>query len=309
MTATDATTRTELQDPGWLSSRAAHICAMGLWLLSLALFRQPLSSLVSLSFRDERSSHILLIPLISACLVYLRRKRVFCAPRYCPSIGILLFLIAAVLWYGLRTPLSSFDPTDRLSVVAFLIVLVWIGVFVLCYGTRAFQAASFTLLFLLMMIPLPAAVVERTVSVLQKGTAETCHALFRLIGVPFVRHGFRFSLPGVDIEIAEQCSGIHSGLSLFIVGLLAGHVFLQSTWKKTCLILCTLPIAIFKNAVRIVTISWLGIHVNSEFFHGALHRQGGLPFSLLALALMALLLWLLRRPLLLRRPPDGNLAG
>ena len=81
-----------------------------------------------------------------------------------------------------------------------------------------------------------------------------------------------------------------------IAGLMVMHLFLHENWKKACFTLCILPIAIFKNAVRIVAISWLGIHVNPGFFHGPLHRQGGLPFSLVALALMALLLWLLRRP-------------
>jgi len=274
---------------------------MLLWFLSLVLFQQPLRSLASLSFHDENSSHILLIPLISACLIYLQRKWVFRAPSYCPSVGIPLLLLAAVIWYSLKTPLSSLNNTDRLSVAASLIVLVWLAAFILCYGISSFKAAAFPLLFLLLMIPLPVVLLEHTVSILQKGSAETCYALFHLVGVPVIRHGFRFCLPGVDIEIAEQCSGIHAGLSLFIAGLLAGHLLLQDSWKKACFILCIFPIAIFKNAVRIVTIAWLGIHVNPDFFHGALHRQGGLPFSLLALALMALLLWLLRPVVFSRR--------
>jgi exosortase len=291
--ATNGIRKTETQGSGYLSSRATHIFAIFLWLLSLALFRQPLRNLVSLAFHDENSSHILLIPLISACFIYLQRRRVFQEPRYCPSIGVPLLLLAVVLWYSFKTPLSSLD-TDRLAVVASLIVLVWLAAFILCYGASSFKAAAFPLLFLLLMIPLPVVLTEHTVSILQKGSAETCYGLFRVMGVPFIRHGFQFSLPGVDIEVAEQCSGIHSGLSLFIAGLLAGQVLLQDNWKKACFILCIFPIAIFKNAVRIVTIAWLGIHVNPDFFHGALHRQGGLPFSLLALGLMALLLWLLR---------------
>ena len=176
------------------------------------------------------------------------------------------------------------------------------------YGTASFKAAAFPLLFLFLMSPLPGVVTEHIVSVLQKGSAATCYALFRIAGVPVVRHGFQFSLPGVDIEVAEQCSGIHAGLSLFIAGLLAQHFLLRGVWKKACFTLCIIPIAIFKNAVRIVTISWLGIHVNPDFFQGALHRRGGLPFSLVALALMAILLWLLRLRLLLpahTASPDG----
>jgi exosortase len=280
----------------WLSRRTPHSYAIVFWLLSLWLFRQTLSGLANLSFHDELASHILLIPLISAFLIYLGRERIFRTHRYCPSAGVPLLLTAAVLWYCLQTPLSSLNNTDRLSADAALIVLAWIAMFVFFYGTGSFKAAAFPLLFLILMSPLPVAAAEHIVSVLQKGSAVTCYGLFHLIGVPVIRHGFRFSLPGVDIEVAEQCSGIHSGVSLFIAGLLAQNLLLADNWKRACFILCIFPIAIFKNAVRIVTIAWLGIHVNSDFFHGPLHRQGGLPFSLLSLALMAVLLWLLRRP-------------
>lgn len=295
MITIDATRATEPEPPvKWFPSRSAHTYAITFWLLSLVALRQPLSSLASLSFHDERSSHILLVPLISTLLLYLERKHIFRATRYCPKVGLPLLLLALVLWYVILPHLSSLGTRDPLSVVASLIVLVWIAIFVLCYGVGSFRNAAFPMMFLLLMIPLPITVAEHAVAALQKGSAETCHALFRLLGIPFVRHGFQFSLPGVDIEVAEQCSGIHSAMALFIAGLLAQHLLLRGSWRKVCFALFILPIAVFKNAVRIVTISWLGIHVNPDFFHGQLHRQGGLPFSFLALALMTALLWLLR---------------
>lgn len=296
----NATPKTEQGRPAWwlwLARRAPHTYAIIFWLLSLLLFRQPLSDLASLSFHDELASHVLLIPLISGFLIYLERKRIFRAPRYCPSLGGLLLLVALAFWGSLKTTLSSLTNPDRLSVLAALIVLTWIGGFILFYGTSAFRATVFPLLFLFLIRPLPRVVSERLISALQNGSAGTCYALFRLIGVPVIRHGFQFALPGVDIEVAEQCSGIHSGLSLFIAGLLVEYVLLPGAWKRAFFTLCIFPIAIFKNAVRIVTIAWLGMHVSPDFFHGPLHRQGGLPFSFLALALMAILLWLLRRPL------------
>jgi exosortase/archaeosortase family protein len=81
---------------------------------------------------------------------------------------------------------------------------------------------------------------------------------------------------------------------LFITGLLVGHFFLRSFLAKICLSLSTLPIAVFSNAVRIVTIWFLATHVDAGFMYGNLHRHGGILFSLISLFLLLLSLWLLR---------------
>jgi exosortase len=278
-----------------ISRHSPHPFALSAWLVSLFLFQQPLICLVRLSFRDELASHIPLIPVISGFLIYLDRKRIFRIPCYCPALAVPLLFLVMALWLGFKFPLFAVDNSQNLSAIAGLIALTWIAVFILFYGTAAFRAALFPLLFLFLMAPLPTALSERLILFLQKGSADACYALFRLIGVPVLRHGFQFALPGVEIEVAQQCSGIHSGLSLFIAGLLAEHFLLAPVWKKVFFMLWIFPIAVLKNAVRIVTISWLGIHVNRDFFYGALHRQGGLPFSFLALVLMGVLLWFLRR--------------
>jgi hypothetical protein len=55
----------------------------------------------------------------------------------------------------------------------------------------------------------------------------------------------------------------------------AGPSVLALTLGKTVPVLTTIPIAIAKNAVRIFTLSMLGIHVNSAFLDGRPHRNGG----------------------------------
>jgi|SRR5579872_2243507 len=285
----------------WLTIQTPHVAALTLWVLSLFLFWKPLINLANLSFYDENSSHILLIPVVSAFLAYLQRKRIFHSPRYCPSLGVPVLLAAVVLRYGLEGPLGALSGKDRLAILTALLVVGWCAIFLLCYGPSSFKTALFPLFYLFLMVPLPVVVSEHLIYMLQKSSADVCYGLFRFLGVPVLRHGFVFSLPGVNIEVARQCSGIHSALSLLIVGLLAAQFVLHGAWRKLCFALCILPIAIFKNAVRIVTIAWIGIRVNPAVFQGPLHRQGGLPFSLVALALMIALLWLLRRPF--DRPP------
>ena len=126
-------------------------------------------------------------------------------------------------------------------------------------------------------------------------SAEASYALFQLFGVPVLRIGFIFSLPGVSIEVAKECSGIRSSLVLVIMSLLAGHLFLRSVWTKAVLTLATLPLLVVKNGIRIVTLSLLSIYVDPSFLTGSLHHQGGIVFFLLALVLLAPVLRLLQQ--------------
>ena len=77
--------------------------------------------------------------------------------------------------------------------------------------------------------PDPNRVLEKAVFVLQKSTTEVTYLLLKLGGVPVLRRGFQLStLPGADVKIAEQCSGIRSSIALSITALLCGHIFLRS---------------------------------------------------------------------------------
>ena len=187
------------------------------------------------------------------------------------------------------------DQNDRLSVVVSALILVWVSAFILCYGMRSSRSALFALLFLLLMVPIPTALLDNIILALQKGSAVATYSLFKLLHVPVLWQGVIFSLPGVDIEIAKECSGIRSSLALFITGTLAAHIFLQSSWRKLVLALVTVPIAVFKNAVRIVTISTLGVYVDHSYLTGKLHHQGGPLFSVVAFVIITPLLFVLQK--------------
>jgi exosortase len=246
-----------------------------------------LGELVNLSLHDERYSHILVVPVISAFLVWLNRERIFAESPSNLTLGIPIVLIGISIglarFGGLQT---SPTPSITLSINILGAILVLAGAFVAFYGQRALVAALFPLALLLLMVPIPVSMMDRAVVALQKGSADISYGLFKVVGMPVLRDGFRFSLPGVDIEVAEECSGVRSSLSLLISSILAAHVMLRSRWTQLGFALLTIPVVIFKNAVRIVTIAWLGVYVDRGFFFGNLHRYGGLPFSLLSIAIL-----------------------
>jgi len=287
--------------PPKASRAAAHLCFGLFLLLSCTLFRAPLYALADLAIHDEHYSHIALIPFISAFLVYVKRKPVFRDYRFCPAVGLPLLAGGTALYF-----LASeiFHGAPGLSYVVFTMVLVWIAGFVLCYGLQSFRAAIFPLFFLLLMIPVPPALLGKVVAVLQAGSAEATFVLFRALQVPVFREGFRFTVPHFTIEIAQQCSSIRSSTALFITGILAGHFGLRSDVLRTCLALVTVFIAMLTNAIRIVTLTCLAAYVDPGFLFGNLHHSGGAAFSLISVAILLALLVLFRRSE--RRPEVVN---
>jgi exosortase len=272
-----------------------HLFRCLLGLSSIVLFWGPLRQLLSLSLNDQRYSHIVLIPVISAFVMYLERRTIFSSIEFRPGVG-LPFLAAALAMYSLfalRILHSSANYT--LSIVIVAIVLVWLAGYAVSYGPQAFKAALFPLLLLLLIVPIPFDMMDRMIAVLQRGSAEATYTLFKLAGVPMFRDGVRFELPGIGIEVAAECSSVHSAWALFITGLMLAHVFLKSIWTKVCLSLLTVPIAMFTNAVRIVTLWFLGTKVDVGFLYGNLHNRGGILFSSISLSILVSFLWILRR--------------
>ncbi len=274
--------------------------------LTLAAFWAPLTTLIRFSLQEEHYSHIILIPLIGASLLVLERKKIFfhVETRWRAGLGL---LAAGALVYSLGQRYSAAaSENDQLSIATFAVVVIWVGGFVLCYGLRAFRAGLFPVLFLFLMVPIPDFFLNHAIVWLQRGSAEVSSALFELVGVPVFRTGFTFALPGVTIEVAEECSGIRSSLALLIMSLLAGHLFLRSARTKAGLIMATLPLLMVKNGIRIVTLSLLSIYADPGFLTGSLHSRGGILFFLLALLLLVPLLRVLQRSEMTTGPRAGG---
>ena len=261
--------------------------------VTAALFYGPARESIDFSLKSEIYSYIILIPLISGYFIYVRRKRIFSEPDYSYRVGILVTLAGIVLYFIAMKHGVRLVQNDRLALLSFSGVIFWIGGFMLFYGAKSFRAAAFPLLFLFFLAPIPNAVTEKFISLLQIGSAEAAHLFFTITGAPLLREGFTFHLPGLSIVVAEQCSGIRSSVALVITSVIAGELFLHSGWKRLILVLSVFPVTIFKNGLRIVTLSLLGLYVDPRILDSQAHRSGGIPFFVVALLLLAPVLWAL----------------
>ena len=262
--------------------------------VALIVAYTPIRALYS-SNKSEYYSHIALIPLVSIYLIYIKRKEIFTEVNYLFALGIPVVLLGIALFLSGLLWGASLDNNNYASLLVFSIFIFINGAFILLYGMQAYKAALFPLLFLIFTVPIPTALMDRIIYFLQVGSTEFTNLLFMASGVPFVREGFVFHLPNVSVEVAKQCSGIRSGMAIFIVATLAGYMFLKTYWKMIFLVICAVLIAMFKNGIRIITLSLLGNYVDPQILASSLHREGGTPFFIVALLLLAPILFFLRK--------------
>ncbi len=243
--------------------------------------------LVSLDWDNSHVSYIPLIPLISGALILGKREKIFRDLRtsFGPTVG--AFAIGGTLYYAAWKYGPTVGENDQLALLSATVLAFWLGGFLLFYGSAAFRNCLFPLMFLVLVIPIPDRLMEGFVRLLQHGSSDMVSILMTLTGTPVYRESRNvFALPKVTIEVAEACSGIRSTLTMLIVTLLAAHLSLKTNWKKTVLLLAVIPVSLFKNAVRIVTLTLLAIHYDMKFLSGSLHHDGGVVFMVGGLFLL-----------------------
>lgn len=278
------------------AGRERTILWIGFPLIVLAAYLPALVKLFRFAYYDDTFSYIPVIPVVTAYLLFQRRDEIIgrrpgesvLAGMGLIGAGVLLFLVGRFL--GDRLP-----PTGSMFLVGISFAAVVAGGFGLFAGDRALRRMAFPFFFLLFIAPFPPSILDPIVQFLQRWSADASDILFQVSGIPVFRDKFVFSLPGITIEVAKECSGIRSSLSLFLLCLISGHLYLRTGWAKAVLLIAIIPITIIKNAVRIFTLTALAVYVDPRILGSAAHRRGGIPIFFLALILLGAILWGLKK--------------
>ena len=273
----------------------------------LVVFARPLLMLTSYVAGSQLHSYILLVPFVSAYLLYIRRNQL--PKNYTTDLPLTIVSLAAGL--GLLAFTYSLDFVGRspangdrlvLLTLSFLCCLA-AGVFFF-FGRDWMRAAAFPLAYLIFMVPMPDAMADVLETASKSAAAEVANLLFQLSGTPFLRAGPVFQLPNITIEVAQECSGIRSSWVLFMTSILAANLFLKTPWRRFALVAFVIPLGILRNGFRILVIGLLCVNVGPQMIHSIIHRRGGPVFFVLSLVPLLLMLWWLRRGDVRTRQPN-----
>jgi exosortase len=273
------------------------VCAAGAW-----LYADVVATLVSDWAHDDNYSHGFLIPPLAGYFVWERRDRLAQVPIR-PSLGGLFVVIGslAVLVSGVLGIEFFLTRVSLVGVIAGTVLFV--------FGWQHLRILSFSLAFLLLMIPLPAIIFNQIAFPLQLFASRFGTGVLQSCAVPVLREGNVIVLANTTLEVAEACSGIRSLISLLTLGIVFGYFTDRRPWVRLVLALSTIPIAIVANGLRVAGTGLAAHYYGPEAAQGFFHSfSGWLVFAvafLLLLIVMQLIRYVAPSPELGRREPAG----
>ncbi|MGE5612396.1 MAG: exosortase/archaeosortase family protein [Bacillota bacterium] len=270
---------------GWTATHAAM--ALLLMAAGLLAMRQPWVDIVRIARIDEESSHIFLVPVVVAWLIWVRRGRFrLCQPRGMWIGPILVVLGWIISTWGFRNAVQSFWHGGAVVVVVGCLLTV-VGTDVLLRFFPAFAVLIF-------LVPIPGMIRQQIAIPLQTATAQVTQVLFELLGIPVERSGNLLSINNIDVTIAEACNGMRMVFALVLVSYAFAFGEPLRNYARL-LILAASPIsAVACNVIRMLPTLWLygyGSRHIADKFHDASGWIMLMVAFLLLMSIIRILRW------------------
>jgi exosortase len=123
-------------------------------------------------------------------------------------------------------------------------------------------------------------------------------ALSHVLGVDVIQDGSRVfnSERTFEYDVAPACSGIRSLVTFVALSLVYGFLFLKTGWRRLVMLAASVPLAVFSNVVRLLTII-LAAEAAGQSAGNYVHESDWLSLILYipAFGAMAILGWLLQK--------------
>ena len=245
---------------------------------------------------DSDQAHGLLLVAVAGYLVFHRRRRI---SRIKPQ----TWLPGLFIMVGASGLLLVGQVVVEYFVMRASLIILLAGIIGFLFGKNVLKPFFFPLFLLLLAVPLPAIVVNSLTLPLKALVSSLATEMLRAMGVSILQEGNILKTPKIMLEVVNACSGIRSVFSLFVLALLFcsdmdGYI------QKALLLVLTIPLAIFTNALRITSTGMLATHWDPKTALGFYHGFSGWVIFALSLALLLLLKWMIAS--LASRKKHGN---
>jgi len=236
-------------------------------------------------FFSPQGGSPLLIGLVTGWLYFNRRYRIRRA------FGSRASWLAATLLLGLGIPIflwAHFVGAPDLLLISSVFTVLGAGA--LLGGRAGLRAVWLPAVFPLLLVPMPAVVLNFVVFQLQLFAAFCAETILSTFGMTIFQVGDQILTPGRIFQVIESCSGIRSIETLMMSGVLYAELFYRSR-RQVALILISAPlIGLLVNQARVIS---LILNPYSEF--ATIHTAQGIAMLVGGVLLLAALDWVILR--------------
>lgn len=242
--------------------------------------------IVSIAWRDEESSHVLLVPVVVAWVAWTRRARLRqCRPEG-SWVALLGVVFGAVIWYvGFSQQKQMFWHAGAVILVTSC-VLVGLGTEVFVRFLPVFGALVF-------LIPVPAHHRLALAIPLQDLTASVTQSVAEVFGMSMQRSGNMLSIHGVDVTVAEACNGMRMIFTLAMVCYAFAFTMPLRSLVRILILALSPVVSVVANVARLIPTVWAYGSFSRETAD-RVHDLSGWAMLILSFALLTGIVRLLR---------------
>lgn len=238
-------------------------------------------------------SHGLLVPFVSAALIWSRRRILYAiAPKF-SYFGAVFVLAASMLWLaGELIDVAFFRHAGLVAAVNGLVMAF--------FGVQFYRAIIFAMLFLFFAVPFG----YELVGPLQTMTAKLVIGTLDIVGAPYEADGVLIELPSGMYEVAEACAGVKFFFTSVVTGVLLAYLVFKSWGRRLFIVAVSGILPIVANALRVLGILAIAEMTDQSFAKDVDHIVYGWVF--LSIVLFTLIIFAYR---ISDRPPFELSAG
>lgn len=245
----------------WVAAAVAAVAAA-------AVMQTGIGSMLDTWLHREEYSHALMIPAISAYLLWQQRARLMRLELRGSWVGVAVVLFGAML--QIIGVLAAVDVVQQYG----LLIAIY-GLVIALIGVRPSADLWAPLLLLALMIPLPQFLLGNFSSQLQLISSQIGVWFIRLFGISVFVEGNVIDLGGYKLQVAEACDGLRYLFPLMTMGFIMAYMFKVQMWKRVLLFVSSIPVTILMNSFRIGTIGVMVEHWGQSMAEGFLHDFQG----------------------------------
>ncbi len=178
---------------------------------------------------------------------------------------------------------------DYLFISTLSLIPLLYGLVIYLYGAKTAKALSFPILYLLLMVPPPLGVLDAITMPMRHGVSVISADILKFFHYPIHREGLTIYLGSHEIFMGAPCSGFRSLITMLSLGMAYVYVIKGGFLKKSILVAAIIPLALFGNLIRVITLCLLTYHAGEKVAQGFLHYfSGGVIFVIMIIGLLAL---------------------